>query len=163
MKVCESMVEEIARLMRDRFFSELSEQLGSEENVLRSLNNIHYNNVVAIFIHRSISDLRRMMRDNHLAIKTDAVLRSYVNKHFDEFIEVKRKVFDVYYSSNDCHVVQRSRLHVMHKELFSNMKEIYSSAIWECRLIAAEGEKRINEIDKEIDVIRINPCPGGGK
>jgi hypothetical protein len=161
MKICESMVEEVSRLMRDRFFRELSGALGSDENVLRSLDNVHYNNVVSIFGSRAVEDLRRMMRDNGLAEKSDAELRAYIHSHVAEFIELGRNVFDVYYSSNDQHTISRSRVHDMHKELFGKAAEIFSSTIWECRRIAMEGSRRILEIDAEIDSIRSKPCQGG--
>ena len=159
MRVCESAIDSVARLMRDTFFERLKSRGYTASQILKMVDVKHYNAVVEILASRVRMDVRTMLRENRLSEKTEIEMQVYVNSKFEILVETGRVVFDIYYAGDDL-IISRPDLHEIHKSIFGRISTKFSEVIRECRDISVKADGKIEILEQQLEDIRNSPCNG---
>jgi hypothetical protein len=158
MREVENAVESTIREMKDSFFQELIRREFSAAQILEGIDYKHYNACVTILYSRVKEDIRHMMRENGLNLKSEIDMRLYIQNRFEKIKDTSTKTFDVYYGGSL--IISRIELKKFHEGSIAKFRQKFEDTIRGCREIEIQYYRRIAEIEKEIERIKLSPCGG---
>jgi len=158
MREVENAVESTIREMKDSFFQELMKRGFSAAQILEGIDYKHYDACVAILYSRVKEDIRHMMRENGLNLKSEIDMRLYIQNRFEKIKDTSTKTFDVYYGGSL--IIPRTDLKELHESAISKYRQKFEDTLRTCREIEIQYHRRVSEIEIEIEQLKSNPCGG---
>lgn len=157
MREVETSLDSTIRELKDRFFQKLLKLGLSASDILENITYKHYSACTEILYTRLSKDIKYMLKENGLHIKTEIDMRSYLQTRFEKLLDIAEKTFDVYYCGAELKIT-RMELHDIHQETINILRQRFENTIRTCREIDIKYHKRIAEIESEIEKLKLSPC-----